>query len=205
MDIVLSTAHLEGRYRIGSRVLETHLYKPGSYPFDLIAPITVMWKSLAQSSPSADDFEPVMVAEESNPTQVASDGARKRKRKGKGKGKEKSRDKDPDDTTTGGEADLGVFRTVWLQSHPSVFDEVLSSLKAATSAILDAIKRIPRSADSKEVVIGIADLRRQVNVFEIMGPKSNQVLKGALTPVTQDSREDFAKVRRPPRCGSQIS
>lgn len=39
----------------------------------------------------------------------------------------------------------------------------------------------------------MADLREHFNVFEIMGPKSSQVIKGALRPV-DDQRGEFRKV-----------
>ncbi len=39
----------------------------------------------------------------------------------------------------------------------------------------------------------MADLREHLNVYEIMGPKASQIIKGALKPV-DDKREDFRKV-----------
>lgn len=53
----------------------------------------------------------------------------------------------------------------------------------------------------------MADLREQFNVFEIMGPKASQVLKGALKPA-DDKREDFKKVcvlRRRMSSSTQVS
>jgi len=48
--------------------------------------------------------------------------------------------------------------------------------------------------EEKDIDVEIADLRGQINVFEIMGPKSSQVLRGALNPVLQDQRKDFTQV-----------
>ncbi len=80
-------------------------------------------------------------------------------------------------------------RTLWLRIHPAIFEDVTHELQKATSQVLDR----PRSS-TEEIAVEIADLRGQVNTFEIMGPKSTQVLRGALTPVAKDDREEFKKV-----------
>ncbi|KAF9230624.1 FAT domain-containing protein [Melanogaster broomeanus] len=41
--------------------------------------------------------------------------------------------------------------------------------------------------------IEIADLRGSINAFEVMGPKSSQVIKGALSPAGGEDRVDFKK------------
>jgi ribonuclease P/MRP protein subunit POP1 len=71
------------------------------------------------------------------------------------------------------------------------------ALRTAASSVLDtARKAAPPGTQFDDIGIELEDLSGQINVFEIMGPKSNQVLKGALSPVSQESREDFNKVRR---------
>lgn len=90
-----------------------------------------------------------------------------------------------------GQTDPMTNRTIWLQFHPSVQLEVFDTLKQAASRTLVNYKN---NADSQEVTLKIADLTRQVNVFEIMGPKSSQVIKGALSPVASENREEFLKV-----------
>jgi len=85
-------------------------------------------------------------------------------------------------------------RTVWIRSHPAAFSEVFSALQISASVILDAIKQSSSTTQSPQTEVEIADLREQVNVFEIMGPKSSQILKGALAPVGEDKREEFKKV-----------
>ncbi|KAF5360528.1 hypothetical protein D9756_004746 [Leucocoprinus leucothites] len=86
------------------------------------------------------------------------------------------------------EADNNRTRTLWLRIHPVIFDDVTHELQKATSQVLAR----PRSS-TEEIEIEIADLRGQVNAFEIMGPKSNQVLRGALTSVNKENRIDFKK------------
>ncbi|KAH0586339.1 hypothetical protein H2248_007583 [Termitomyces sp. 'cryptogamus'] len=165
------------RYSSGSRALETYIYKSGSYPFGLISPITVIWKPLPLNSPSVIDEENKQV-----PDPVFADqSSSKRKRESKGKEKEKENSTLPDSETP---------RVVWIISHPSAYQDVLSSIRTSASLTLEAFRR---EDENKEVEIEIGDLRGQVNIFEIMGPKSNQVLKGALSPISQDKREDFKK------------
>ena len=77
--------------------------------------------------------------------------------------------------------------------HPSVFERVFVELRTAASFALEAAKEAARPSDPTYEV-QVADLREQLNVFEIMGPKSSQVIKGSLKPVVEDSREEFKKV-----------
>lgn len=167
------------RFSVGSRALETHIYNPGSYPFDLIAPITIIWKPLALIPPMTEDLGDAQDLRNSGSESQKNAGKRKRKGKGKGKGS--------------AQTDSNISRVVWLRSHPSVFNEVFSSLQLAASSVLDAAKR-RMGEEERDIDVEIADLRGQINVFEIMGPKSSQVLKGALNPVPQDQRKDFTQV-----------
>ncbi|TFK40578.1 NUC188 domain-containing protein [Crucibulum laeve] len=163
------------RYVVGSRVLETQLYQFSSYPFDLIGPATVIWRPLV--APLVDEVDPVL------PSQKApkSTGAFQQKRTTKGKEKESSSPNDPKRA-----------RTVWLRFHPVMYDDVLDTLKVATSETLNKFR--PASDKDRDATkVDVADLRGQVNVFEIMGPKGNQILKGALNPVSSETREDFRK------------
>ena len=97
--------------------------------------------------------------------------------KGKGKGTE--------------EADDGPRRTrvVWIRVHPSVTEVVHEVLRISLAFALDAVKQTGRIAEAE-----MADLREHFNIFEVMGPKASQVIKGALKPV-DDKRGDFKKVR----------
>lgn len=164
------------RYSCGSRALETYIYKSGSYPFGLISPITVIWKPLLLH-PQEEGNGDVDLTSASQPQL-------KRKSKSQGKGKEKEQENStlPDTET---------LRVVWIISHPSTYQDVLSSIQTSASLTLEAYQH---ENANKEVEVEISDLRGQVNIFEIMGPKSNQVLRGALSPVSQDKREDFKQV-----------
>ena len=77
--------------------------------------------------------------------------------------------------------------------HPSVFHEVYIELRDATSFTLEKVKKSAQDGEP-EVIVEMADLRKRLNVFEIMGPKSSQVIKGALKHVLEDKREEFRKV-----------
>jgi ribonuclease P/MRP protein subunit POP1 len=87
-----------------------------------------------------------------------------------------------------------VIRIVWLMVHPVVYDDVSTTLQHAAKLVIDSAKQRNATADG-EYEIDIADLRGQFNIFELMGPKTNQVLKGALKPISQDKNESFAQVR----------
>ena len=105
-------------------------------------------------------------------------GGDKGKGKSKGKGKEKETATNPQQR----------IRTVWVRVHPSVTEEVHDALRMSASFTLDGAKQTGRVAE-----VEMADLREQFNVFEVMGPKSSQVIKGALRPVA-DQRADFNQV-----------
>ncbi|KAK0504008.1 POP1-domain-containing protein [Armillaria luteobubalina] len=160
------------RYVLGARTLSTHMYQPTLYPHGLIAPITIMWRPFTSSKPEAAE-EPEEISTE--PSQA------KRKRKGKGKEKvTKDIDILPNEE---------MIRVVWIRSHPVTHDEVFTALQTAASSVLDEINK--ELASDQVVDVEIADLRGKVNVFEIMGPKSSQVLKGALQPIASDDRASF--------------
>lgn len=84
----------------------------------------------------------------------------------------------------------GLERTIWIWAHPSVFDQAFVELRTAASFALEAAKQAGIPSD-KAYEVQIANLREQVNVFEIMGPKSSQVIKGALKPVLEDARDEL--------------
>jgi hypothetical protein len=88
----------------------------------------------------------------------------------------------------------GETRAIWIRCHPAIFSTVLSTLKNAVSSSLDTLKRSPeysRNSYSVEVI----DLRSSINVFEITGPKSSQVVHGALTPTIANHTGEFKKVK----------
>ena len=193
-DLRLNTLFLQ-RFLTGARTAESYIYKAGSYPFDLIAPITILWNPIdlqMQSGPIAS----------TEPTQGTGGTAsvvnnKKRRKKGRGKAQgtlspEVIQPTQPSSTTHSSSSDKS--RTVWIRSHPAVFEEAFSALQNAASLALASLKKAFPTEDVQKFEVEIADLRESINVFEIMGPKSNQVLKGALSPVGEDKREEFKKV-----------
>jgi hypothetical protein len=89
-------------------------------------------------------------------------------------------------------------RTIWIRCHPTIFSLVFSTLKEAVSLTLDTMKKSPlytQNSYSVEVV----DLRDSINVFEITGPKSSQVIHGALTPTIANQKDEFRKVKQTKR------
>lgn len=84
----------------------------------------------------------------------------------------------------------GSKRTVWLMVHPCVFDTAFGIIQSCASLTLARLKE----TGSTSTEIEIADLRTQLNIFEIMGPKSSQVIKGALSPAAAGQKDDFTSV-----------
>jgi ribonuclease P/MRP protein subunit POP1 len=59
---------------------------------------------------------------------------------------------------------------------------------------LDALKKsLGHSQNSYSVEV--IDLRNSINVFEITGPKSSQVVHGALSPIIANHTGEFKKVK----------
>lgn len=100
------------------------------------------------------------------------------------KGKSKA-GSDPPST----QVDSMVPRSVWLRFHPSAHSEVLDTLRKAASQTLANYKATQDNVE--EVNLEISDLKGHLNVFEIMGPKASQVIKGALSPVRSEQRGEF--------------
>lgn len=158
------------RFITGARACDTHIYKPDAYPYDLIGPVTVIWQS------SSDDMW--LPKGRSKPQEVI-------------------------DLDTLKEANLKFRSTprrlVWIRIHPSIFEDVYLVIQTSVSYALDAAKKA-NGPDSKVLLgVTICDLRERLNVFEIMGPKSSQVIKGAFKPIKAQGRKDFDAVRVPSR------
>jgi ribonuclease P/MRP protein subunit POP1 len=76
---------------------------------------------------------------------------------------------------------VGIARVAWLRIHPAAYEKVSKALTEATMAVLESEKQSGRPSVEME----IADLRGQFNSFNLTGPKSSQVIWGALSPVKQ--------------------
>lgn len=132
------------RYLTGARACEALLYMPHSYPYDLVGPVTIIWR-------------PVMPP---------------------------------------GKDDLGHSpRTVWFICHPSISEGAFRALVVSSSFVVEASE----SDNKRKHRVEVADLRGKFNIFELMGPKSSQVIKGALTPVHDDGSKEFNRVSFSPQ------
>ncbi|TBU44510.1 POP1-domain-containing protein [Dichomitus squalens] len=150
------------RFLTGARATETYIYEFNKYPYGLIGPATIMWHA---DAPGPNGPQAPAIIRGTNA-------------KGKGDGKEKEVPwVDPERR----------IRIVWIRVHPSITEEVHEALRVSTAFALDAAKQTGRTAE-----VEIADLREHFNVFEIMGPKASQVIKGALKPV-DDKRDEFKR------------
>lgn len=170
-----------GRFVVGARACETHFYKRGAYPLDLLAPVTIYWQPI--STPSAQT--PTTSGANSDTINDVSNPPKGRTRKGKGKEKAKVTD-----TTSSG---VAPTRVLWLKVHPAVFHEVYVELRDAISFALEMVKKSAQPGEP-ETRVEMADLREKLNVFEIMGPKASQVIRGAFKPVLEDKRDELRKV-----------
>jgi len=112
---------------------------PGSYPYDLAGPVTIMWRPTA--SMDSNDLA-----------------------------------RSP--------------RTVWVVCHPSIFESAFRSLAISSSFAVEASK----SDDKRRHTVEVVDLRGKFNIFELMGPKSSQVIQGALAPVLDVKQEELNQV-----------
>lgn len=94
-------------------------------------------------------------------------------------------------------------RTIWIRCHPAIFSTVLSTLRNAVSLSLDSLKKSP-GYSQKSYFVEVIDLRDSINVFEITGPKSSQVIRGALTPTIANHTGEFKKVKHIACCPNLI-
>ena len=83
---------------------------------------------------------------------------------------------------------------VWIRAHPSIYSEVHLALRTSASFALDRVKVSCDTPHKELCEVEIVDLRDHFNIFEIMGPKSSQVIKGALKPVPEGKRKEFKEV-----------
>ena len=131
------------RYLTGSRGCEVLLYMPNAYPYDLVGPVTILWRP-------ADSLDSNDLAHSP--------------------------------------------RTAWVICHPSIFERAFRSLTVSSSFAVEASE----SNDERRQRVEVVDLRGRFNIFELMGPKSSQVIKGALTPVPDDGQEELNRVSHVP-------
>ncbi|KIM28940.1 hypothetical protein M408DRAFT_8384 [Serendipita vermifera MAFF 305830] len=95
-----------------------------------------------------------------------------------------------DSENRGNNKSLENARAAWLRVHPAAYEKTSQALTNAVMAIMESERKQGRSSVSVE----IADLRGQFNSFDLMGPKSSQVIWGAIAPVKQhtfDTKKHF--------------
>ena len=85
------------------------------------------------------------------------------------------------------------LRRVWIRCHPSIFEDIFEALQKATTRVLDAHREVDVEQKCVWEVV-LTDLRRHFNIFDLIGPKSSQVIKGALTPIKDELRKEFHHV-----------
>lgn len=134
-------------------------------------------------------------------------GRRKRRR---GKGNEKEKEQETV-AQVAAKPDPDTRRTLWIRVHPSAWQEVWDTVKEVAGLTLDKIhkeggsngnenlggkgKQPEQSPLEHEDSIELIDLRSQINCFELMGPRSSQVLVSAMNVVNGDDRPIFKQVR----------
>ncbi|KAL4080470.1 ribonucleases P/MRP protein subunit POP1-domain-containing protein [Scleroderma citrinum] len=155
----------------GSRACDTHIYEHGRWPLGLIGPITVIWQPLSPDSMSS-----------TTPTTGGAPTKSQNIHKGKTKQKPVATESITDSSSK--------TRVIWVRAHPAVFEDVFDALKNSASHALQTSKEKNPDLASQ---IEMGDLRGSINAFEIMGPKSSQVIKGALSPVGSEDRAEFKK------------
>lgn len=184
------------RYINGSRVLSTFAYSDSAYPYQALGPVTVLWKSYMPHDDKVEPPEPGTVkrggaanarrriANKENKARKATEAGTATQAQSKAKAK-------ADTTVKPHEPTESNIRVCWVRAHPASFDMLFDTIRQAAGRVLKA-----RRVEGKEhEQIQIADLREKVLAFELMGPKSTQVLRGALDPVRNEERAEFRQVR----------
>lgn len=98
------------------------------------------------------------------------------------------------------------IRQVWVRFHPASHAETFGALRLAITRSLEEIK-VARIAEDEqgsgkgkrrgrpECFVELNDIRESVCAFEIVGPKSARVLRGALGDLVRaEEREDVLQV-----------
>ncbi|KAG8816139.1 hypothetical protein FRC17_000417 [Serendipita sp. 399] len=144
------TSAAAARFTNGSRVCHTEMYEDAAYPLGFISPVQVIWEP--RNTPS----------KQANPI-VSS-------KKGKKSAMPRNQNK------ADGQLTKDDVRHVWLRLHPVSYDKASRALTNAVMSVLE----LERIAGNPSVAVEIADLRGHFCSFDLVGPKSSQVIHGAL-------------------------
>jgi ribonuclease P/MRP protein subunit POP1 len=177
-------------------MLSTYAFGDSAYPYQALGPVSVLWKPYILEDDKPDPPAPGEVkrggaanarrriANAENKARKAVETSKTTQALGRGKAKADAPARLPEASETS-------VRVCWLRAHPASFDMLFDAIRQAASRVLEA-----RKAEGKEKEqVQIADLREKVLAFELMGPKSTQVLRGALDPVRTEERAEFRQVR----------
>ena len=186
------------RYTSGSRVCETHMYKMDRYPFDHIGPVTVIWKPSNPDPPVSRKKKTKSKKEKTEDTKGkgetdAADSESKQEVTDKSNDKGKGKSKSSETSDQGPEPVSG--RVLWIRCHALLYEEAFGALYDAINAVIAEIDSESQSPKKEPpATIEMIDLRNQFNIFDFMGPKTSQVIKGALSPINADNRPEFRAV-----------
>ena len=151
--------------------------------------------SLSQPSPRVDSKE-----SKEDTTVPSNEAQAKPKKRKRSKGKEKAAVEESEPATMK-PALPDALRTVWVRIHPSAWQDAWDTVKEASSLTLNEYSQLQSlisgegSKDIPEATIEIVDLRTYINCFEVMGPKSTQIIKGVFKLVNGDGRPAVREVR----------
>lgn len=148
------------RVSSGARRCDTHIYACGAYPLGLLGPVTILWQSGPDAGAKHSETKPAnKKAKRQHATRAAMSG-------------------DPPER-------LDLIRTVWIRSHPAMFEQVQDAVQTAVAKILAEINRHadPPTSEQPAETIEIRDLKDEMNAFDLIGPQSTAILQGVLNLV----------------------
>ena len=177
----------------------TNFYRPNTYPFGLIGPVEVFWYP-GTTKPTSPTTIPTSSTPDTLDTPTSLDSIPQHKVKVK-----KQKDE--------------PVHQLWIKCHPLIYNDILSSLtysvqlhlqkaQSTVNTITSTSSNAKKKSTGKEresttstnvqprkqeVKVELADLRNQFNIFELMGPKSSQVIHGALV-LANEKRPELKKV-----------
>ncbi|KLO07616.1 POP1-domain-containing protein [Schizopora paradoxa] len=80
-------------------------------------------------------------------------------------------------------------RTLWIRCHPLSYERVTEVLRTSISTVLQSL----RDKVGETLEVDMSDFRDRFNIYEIIGPKSSQVIMGALSPIKDELKDNFKK------------
>lgn len=146
---------------------DTIVYKYATWPYGMIGPCSILWQ------PIEVERDPTIasVTAPSSSSVPADSQQRKRKR--------------THESIAAKKENRNIQRKIWLRFHPGMFEQVWENLGLTIEAYYTEKQKHPSnlgepftSGQDNPAKIEMKDLRGELNAFEVMGPKAQQVLKG---------------------------